>query len=178
LIQSFKSVAIEQNTDPEMEINLSDHLIDIIKMVKILFKEKNYHIELCINENLNLVTYPSAWNQVLTNLLMNSHIHGFEGRQEGEISIVIREKNDYLTLDYKDNGKGIDQDVKHNIFDPFVTTKRGQGSSGLGMNIVFNLICSQLSGTIKCLKNEPGCHFKVEVPILYSNKKTAHCTSS
>jgi len=178
LIQSFKSVAIEQNTDPEMEINLSDHLIDIIKMVKILFKEKNYNIELCINENLNLVTYPSAWNQVLTNLLMNSHIHGFEGRQEGEISIVIREENDYLTLDYKDNGKGIAQDVKHNIFDPFVTTKRGQGSSGLGMNVVFNLICSQLSGTIKCLKNEPGCHFKVEVPILYSNKNTTDCASS
>ncbi|WP_281561356.1 ATP-binding protein [Thalassomonas sp. RHCl1] len=167
LIQSFKSLAVEQDTDPEVEINLSAYLHSVINVVKTVFKSKNYHIDLSIDDSLNLITYPSAWNQILTNLLMNSHIHGFQERQQGDISIVVRESYGYLTLDYEDNGKGVAQEIKHHIFDPFVTTKRGQGSSGLGMNIVFNLVSCKLAGTIKCLECEQGCHFKIELPVLY-----------
>jgi len=168
LIRSFKSVAVEQHTDPELEINLLEHLNNVLRTVKTLFKRKNYHIEINLDENLNLITYPSAWNQILTNLLMNSHIHGFEDIQEGEISIDFSEHNGYLILNYKDNGSGIAEDVKQKIFDPFVTTKRGQGGSGLGMNIVFNLVSSKLKGVIKCLDVEQGCHFQVRIPM---NKK-------
>lgn len=172
LIRGFKSVAVEQHTDPELAINLAQHVNDVVNTVKTLFKRKKYTIHLEVDKELNMVTYPSAWNQILTNFLMNSHIHGFEGRDEGEISIVFTESNGYLTLVYKDNGKGVDDEIKQRIFDPFITTKRGQGGSGLGMNIVFNLVSSKLGGTIKFLDETSGCGFQVKVPIQYAKDKS------
>ena len=130
LIRSFKSVAVEQHTDPQECINLHQHVYDVVNTVKTLFKHKKYHISIEVDEDLNLITYPSAWNQILTNFLMNSHIHGFEDRQAGEISIAFSQNDEMLTLVYCDNGKGIGEEFKPRIFDPFVTTKRGQGGSG------------------------------------------------
>ena len=165
LIRSFKSVAVEQHTDPEMSINLRQHVYDVVNTVKTLFKQKKYHINVEVDENLTLITYPSAWNQILTNFLMNSHRHGFEDCYEGDISISFIENDGYLTLLYSDNGKGISEDFKKRIFDPFVTTKRGQGGSGLGLNIVFNLVNTKLGGTIELLESKEGVCFKVKVPI-------------
>jgi signal transduction histidine kinase len=172
LIRGFKSVAVEQHTDPELDINLLQHVKDIVNTVQTVFKRKKYQINIDIDENLNLVTFPSAWNQIITNFLMNSHLHGFEGRESGEINITFTHSNGYLTLLYKDNGKGVDDKVKSRIFEPFITTKRGQGGSGLGMNIVFNLVSSQLGGIIKLfdLENEQGCAFQVKVPIQYAKE--------
>lgn len=165
LICSFKSVAVEQHTDPEMNINLHQHVYDVVNTVKTLFKQKKYHINIIVDKELALLTYPSAWNQILTNFLMNSHRHGFENCYEGEISITFTENNGYLTLLYTDNGKGVSDKVKKRIFDPFVTTKRGQGGSGLGLNIVFNLVNSKLGGTISLLESKKGVNFQVKVPI-------------
>jgi len=167
LIRGFKSVAVEQHTDPELKINVARHVNDVVNTVKTLFKRKNYTINIDVDEDINLITYPSAWNQILTNFLTNSHIHGFDGIESGEISIRFIEENGFLTLLYSDNGKGLDESVVNRIFDPFVTTKRGQGGSGLGMNIVYNLVDAKLKGTIKCLETEVGCSFEVKVPIKY-----------
>jgi len=176
LIRSFKSVAVEQHTDPEVNINLHQHVFDVVNTVKTMFKHKKYHINIEVDENFTLVTYPSAWNQILTNFLMNSHIHGFEDRREGEISIKFTQSNGYLTLVYTDNGKGIAEGFKKRIFDPFVTTKRGQGGSGLGLNIVFNLVNAKLGGTIKSVEAEQGVNFRVKVPITQTkeNKRLAN----
>ena len=177
LIRSFKSVAVEQHTDPEVNINLHQHVYDVVNTVKTLFKQKKYHINIDVDENLSLVTYPSAWNQILTNFLMNSHIHGFEDRSEGEISISFTSSNGYLTLLYTDNGKGIPSNFQKRIFDPFVTTKRGQGGSGLGLNIVFNLVNAKLGGTINSLDAEQGVCFKVKVPIMQVEDKKIQVNS-
>lgn len=165
LIRGFKSVAVEQHTDPEIDINILQHVNDVVNTVKTLFKRKNYTINVSVDENLSVVTYPSAWNQILTNFLTNSHVHGFDGQDSGEINITFSEKNGFLTLLYSDDGKGLDDNIKKRIFDPFVTTKRGQGGSGLGMNIVYNLVDAKLGGTIKCLNVPKGCTFQVKVPI-------------
>lgn len=165
LIRGFKSVAVEQHTDPKLSINMAQHVTDVVNTVKTLFKRKDYVIDVELDKELNLITYPSAWNQILTNFLTNSHIHGFEDRDSGHISIEFIEDGKNLTLIYKDDGKGLTEEVKNKVFDPFVTTKRGQGGSGLGMNIVFNLVSSKLGGTIKILDLDVGCGFKVVVPI-------------
>ena len=165
LIRGFKSVAVEQHTDPKININLAQHVNDVVNTVKTLFKQKNYTIKIDVDEELNLVTYPSAWNQILTNFLTNSHIHGFENRIDGEISIEFQANENDLTLTYKDNGKGLDSTIKDKIFDPFVTTKRGLGGSGLGMNIVYNLVNTKLNGTIKVIASDQGCCFIVKVPL-------------
>ena len=165
LIRSFKSVAVEQHTDPEISINLSKHVVDVVNTVKTLFKRKNYTLNFNVDDDLNLVTFPSAWNQIITNFLMNSHIHGFEDRIDGEINISFTLEKNELVMIYQDDGKGIDSSLRKRIFDPFVTTKRGQGGSGLGLNIVYNLVSSKLGGTIECLDANPGIIFKVVVPI-------------
>lgn len=165
LIRGFKSVAVEQHTDPEININLAQHAKDVVNTVRTMFKQKKYNIELEVDPNLHLVTYPSAWNQILTNFLMNSHIHGFEDQIDGDISIVFTKSAKHLTLVYTDNGKGLNKEIKHKIFDPFVTTKRGQGGSGLGLNIVFNLVNTKLGGIIKVLPTKQGCCFEVKVPL-------------
>ena len=165
LIRGFKSVAVEYHTDPKININLAQHVNDIVNTVKTLFKQKNYTIKIQVDDELNLVTFPSAWNQILTNFLTNSHIHGFEDRVEGEISIEFQAIKDSLVLIYQDNGKGLDEKIKDKIFDPFVTTKRGLGGSGLGMNIVYNLVSTKLGGTIKIIASEQGCCFVVKVPL-------------
>jgi signal transduction histidine kinase len=165
LIRGFKSVAVEQHTDPELEINLAEHVYDIVTTVKTMFKRKNYQINIDVDENFTFTTYPSAWNQILTNFLVNSHIHGFEDANEGEINIKFSHTKTSLTLDYSDNGKGVNEDIRKRIFDPFVTTKRGEGGSGLGLNIVFNLVDVKLKGTVKCLPAKKGCHFQVKVPL-------------
>lgn len=172
LIRSFKSVAVEQHTDPEVNINLHQHVYDVVNTVKTLFKQKKYQINIEVDENFTLITHPSAWNQILTNFLMNSHVHGFEDRREGEISIIFTHSKGYLTLVYCDNGKGIKDEFKKKIFDPFVTTKRGQGGSGLGLNIVFNLVNIKLGGTIKTMDVDQGVCFKVIVPIIQVKQKT------
>jgi len=178
LIRSFKSVAVEQHTDPEVNINLSEHVNDVVNTVKTMFKKKKYHIDIDVDKDFSLVTYPIAWNQILTNFLMNSHIHGFENRDGGDISIAFTHNNDYLTLTYKDNGKGISENVKKRVFDPFVTTKRGQGGSGLGLNIVFNLVDAKLGGTIKSLDVEQGVCFKVKVPFVQVKPKSKRVQSN
>jgi len=165
LIRSFKSVAVEQHTDPEVEINLAEHVNNVVNTVKTMFKTKNYHIKIEVDETLSLVTYPSAWNQILTNFMVNSHIHGFENSREGDITINFTVEDGYLSLLYQDNGKGISDEVKNKVFEPFITTKRGQGGSGLGLNIVFNLVDAKLGGTIKSLDVDKGVCFKVKVPI-------------
>lgn len=167
LIRGFKSVAVEQHTDPELKINLAQHIKDVVNTVKTMFKRKKYQITVDVDEDFSFVTFPSAWNQILTNFLMNSHIHGFDGLDEGEISIKVSQSNGYLTLLYQDNGHGIGDEVKQKIFDPFVTTKRGQGGSGLGLNIVFNLVNTKLGGSVTCPTIKQGCCFKVKVPIDY-----------
>ncbi len=171
LIRGFKSVAVEQHTDPELKINLVRHVNDVVNTVKTLFKRKKYTINLDIDENINLVTYPSAWNQILTNFLTNSHFHGFEDQESGEINISFKEEDGFLTLTYSDDGKGLDESVKNRIYDPFVTTKRGQGGSGLGMNIVYNLVDAKLGGTIKSIDVAKGCTFEVKVPIKHDARR-------
>ncbi|PKG82404.1 hypothetical protein CXF85_13010 [Colwellia sp. 75C3] len=165
LIQSFKSVAVEQHTDPEVDINLANHVNNVVNTVKTMFKTKNYKINIEVDEELSLVTYPSAWNQILTNFMVNSHVHGFENTREGEISIRFTQEDGYLTLLYQDNGKGISDEVNNKVFEPFITTKRGQGGSGLGLNIVFNLVDAKLGGTIENIQVDKGACFKVTVPM-------------
>lgn len=164
LISNFKSLAVEQHTDPEVDINLANHVSDVLSTVKTLFKYKKYQFILDLDKDLNAHTFPSAWNQILTNLLMNSHIHGFENQTEGVISITLHKKDEQLIMAYHDDGKGIESSLINRIFEPFVTTKRGQGGSGLGLNIVYNLVTSKLGGTIEHLEVEQGTSFYIKVP--------------
>jgi signal transduction histidine kinase len=104
--------------------------------------------------------------QIISHLVENSMIHGFEAAQAGTISLDICQQENQLLLQYQDNGKGMTPEQCEKIFEPFFTTKYAQGGIGLGMHIVYNLITQTLGGTIEC-HSEPGhgVIFYITLPI-------------
>ncbi|MBT7942991.1 MAG: HAMP domain-containing histidine kinase, partial [Alphaproteobacteria bacterium] len=103
-----------------------------------------------------------------TNLVMNSLIHAYDDGDEGSIRISALDNGDHITLKYFDDGKGMDTESLKKIFDPFFTTKRGSGGSGLGMNILYNLVTQTLGGTVVC-DSQPG--EGTTFTITFSNKE-------
>jgi signal transduction histidine kinase len=93
--------------------------------------------------------------QIMTNLVMNSLVHGFSDGLPGEIFIKVESVGDDVALSYRDTGVGMDKEQRERIYDPFYTTRRGSGGTGLGMNIVYNLVTQTLKGSI-LLETAPG----------------------
>ncbi|MEA3498441.1 MAG: HAMP domain-containing sensor histidine kinase [Campylobacterota bacterium] len=168
LIRSFKKVAVDQSSDTNREFNLKEYLDEILLSLHNRLKKTKIDIYLDIDEKITINSNPGAFSQIITNLITNSLIHGFENSNttKGDIKIYAKLNLNRLNLIYKDNGKGMDNDTKRKIFDPFFTTARKDGGSGLGMSIVYNLVTSTLKGTIK-VKSEPsqGILFDIDIPI-------------
>ena len=102
---------------------------------------------------------------MLTNLLLNTLVHGFEGRETGTIHLTARKQKDELAIEYSDNGKGIPQENISRVFDPFFTTNKKAGT-GLGLHIVHNLVDQKLNGSIRCESElGKGAIFKLALPI-------------
>jgi signal transduction histidine kinase len=114
---------------------------------------------------LRVRSMPGALSQILTNLVINSITHGFEHIAEGTIRISARQEGSTLIVDFLDNGSGMSAETLKHLFDPFYTTKRGQGGSGLGANIVYNLVTTKLGGTIS-VDSAPGygLHYTIRLP--------------
>ncbi len=116
---------------------------------------------------MNIYGYPGIVSQLLNNLLMNSLIHGFDdGTQPGKIIINVQPENNTILITYKDTGKGMDNATAEKLFEPFYTTKRARGGTGLGMYICYNLVTTRLNGTISC-ESTPGdgSVFNIKFPI-------------
>ncbi|MCB1611533.1 MAG: HAMP domain-containing histidine kinase, partial [Xanthomonadales bacterium] len=101
-------------------------------------------------EDLTMDTYPGALYQIVVNLVMNSLVHAFDDDTEGQIRIEVQRQDDLVSLEYRDNGKGMPEDIRRRVFEPFFTTRRGSGGSGLGLHIVYNLATQILRGTVSC----------------------------
>ena len=114
---------------------------------------------------LQLYANPGAFSQIITNLVMNSLQHGFEGIAAGHIVIRVEEQPEGLLLHYADDGRGIAPQHLAPVFDPFYTTKRGQGGSGLGLHIVYNIVTQNKGGSIEC-RSTPGqgVAFEIRIP--------------
>ena len=150
LIHSFKQVAVDQSSEVKRNFKLLEYLEEVLLSLNSEIKKKGCEVKLSCAKELVLNTYPGAISQVITNLMMNSIIHGFESKDDGVISIDVCENDSDILITYTDNGKGVAKENLDKIFEPFFTTKRGSGGSGLGMHIVFNLVTQTLCGEIKC----------------------------
>jgi len=154
LVRSFKQVAVDQSSEEKRTFNLNNYLHEILTSIHSITKKTNININVFCNENIKIDSYPGAFSQIITNLITNSLIHGFEKNEEGDISITVSKEKNKIKLSYKDNGKGIKEENQHKIFDPFFTTNRENGGSGLGLNIIYTLITSKLNGSISCTSTE------------------------
>lgn len=166
LVKSFKQVAIDQSSEEIRTFNVLNYLDEILLSLKPKLKKTNHTIKIECSDNIEIKSFPGAFAQIITNFIMNSLIHGFEKIEAGNIIISVKNEENLLTLIYQDDGKGIPvKDIKK-IYEPFFTTKKEKGGTGLGLNIVYNIVTQQLNGKIDCdsLKDK-GVKFTVEIPI-------------
>lgn len=150
LIQSFKQVAVDQSSEEKRTFKIKQYIDEVLLSMHSELKKSSCVVTVECQKDFIVNTYPGALSQILTNLLMNSIIHGFEGADTGNVLIEMLEVNDDIKIIFKDDGKGISEENLSKIFDPFFTTKRGRGGSGLGMHIAYNLITQTLKGNINC----------------------------
>ena len=148
IIQNFKKISVDQSNSEFREFYLKEYLQSIFQTLKPALNKNSDFLEIICPETLRVNSVPGAFYQIFTNLIMNSNIHGFEGKDDEHIIITVQKKGDSLQIIYKDNGKGMPKADLVKIFDPFFTTKLGQGGSGLGTHIVYNLVTQTLHGTI------------------------------
>jgi signal transduction histidine kinase len=150
LIQSFKQIAVDQSSESKRIFNLTDYLNEVLLQLSPKLKGTLHQVEVRGDRQLTLNSYPGAFSQIVTNLVMNSLIHAYDPGDEGRITIDVGQRQGWVTIEYADDGKGIPAEHVGKIFEPFFTTKRGQGGSGLGLHIVYNLVTRKLGGTIQC----------------------------
>jgi len=168
LINSFKRTAIDQVASDVISFNVSELLQDTLNTLSNQFKKTAIQIHVSCPKELTVVSLPGALEQILTNLLINSLIHGFaEGQLPGDIHILVELDEEQLHLCYTDNGRGIAAEFLEKIFEPFFTTHRSHGGTGLGAYICYNLVTVQLKGTIRCESSVGnGVKFYIKYPVL------------
>ena len=165
LVRSFKQVAVDQSSDDIRSFNLRKYLDEVLLSLQPKLKGKPVTIDIDCDDNINMASFPGAVSQVLTNMVVNSLVHGFEEGQPGRIKITGKVDGDFVNFEYSDDGVGMDTSTLGQLFDPFYTTKRGTGGSGLGAHILFNLVTGALGGTVK-VASAPGMglHYKLRFP--------------
>lgn len=162
IISSFKNVAGEQSALELRAVNLHDFLSDVIVNLRPKFKNTTHQIQLNCPEDLVLYQYPGAFSHILTNLVVNSLTHGFENQPLGRIDVLVYTHQDLGYFVYTDNGRGIDPLLLEKVFDPFYTTKRSEGNTGLGMHIIHNIVTQTLKGKLE-LESELGKGIKLSI---------------
>ena len=166
LIRSFKQVAVDRSTEERRKFALHDYLEEVLLSLKPHLKKTAISVELDCDPELEIDSYPGAYSQILTNLVMNSLVHAYDPGQAGRIRVEITHGEDRLRLVYSDDGKGIAPGDLDKIFEPFYTTKRGRGGTGLGLHILYNIVTQKLEGTVHC-ESLPGqgTTFTLDVPL-------------
>ncbi|MFO7560017.1 MAG: hybrid sensor histidine kinase/response regulator [Desulfobacterales bacterium] len=166
LINGFKQVGVDQSSRDHRQFKFREYLDMVILSLRPKLRQGRHEIAIDCPENLEILSYPGAFSQIITNFVINSLAHGFEGSQKGKIHISISHDNEKLLFQYRDNGKGMQKKDLKEIFKPFFTTKRNQGGTGLGLHIVYNLVTQVLKGTIQCSSSlGEGTVFTIEVPL-------------
>lgn len=150
LIQSFKQVAVDRASESKRVFHLAAYLEEILLQLSPKLKATQLTVEVLGDRDLAIDSYPGAFSQIVTNLVVNSLLHAYEPGDRGRITITFRQTEKILIFEYADDGKGIPTENIKKIFEPFFTTKRGRGGSGLGLHIVYNLVTQKLGGTIQC----------------------------
>lgn len=166
LVGSFKRTSIDQIHEAKRLFDLNRIFEDTVFSLAGKFKQTAISIEIFCPSGINIYGYPGIISQVLANLLLNSWLHGFDsGQLAGNITVEAGVKDNHIEINYHDTGKGISEQVLKNLFEPFHTTKRARGSTGLGLYLCYNIVVSQLNGKISCKSQvNQGCTFYISFP--------------
>lgn len=175
LISSFKRVAVDQSSDLRREFDLATVLGEVCLTLEPMYKNTPFFLTREFQRDVAMDSYPGALGQLVTNFVSNALQHGFEGRSAGQMHLAARSESDgWITLEFSDDGCGMTEETRMRVFDPFFTTKLGQGGSGLGMNIVYNIVHEVLGGSISVSSAlDEGVTITVKLPVVAPKQEEA-----
>jgi len=163
LIQSFKQVAADRNYSDQRSFDLGDLTEQVVMSLRPGLRKHNLTLTLDCQPNLTMNSYPGPYGQVLTNLFLNTVAHAFPDGRPGEVDIKTRASGtDNVEIIFSDNGCGMSLEVRRRAFDPFFTTRRDQGGTGLGLHIVYSIVTNRLGGRLD-LDSRPGSGTRVQI---------------
>ena len=167
LISSFKQVAVDQTSEKRRQFDLSELVDEVVLTVSPSTRRAHCDIQTDISDGLLLDSFPGPLIQVVTNLIDNAIKHGFQPGQSGQVNIVGRPAGTgWVSLTVRDDGRGIAPEHVKRVFDPFFTTRLGQGGSGLGLHIVHNIVTNVLGGQIEIQTSVGvGTSFVLTLPV-------------
>ncbi len=167
LVKSFKQVAVDQSHDQLRDFDIIEYLSETMLSLSNKLKQTSVKFETTHQiEHLNVKSFPGCWAQIFTNLIQNSLIHGYTQGDKGLVTLCISRVEECLTFVFEDDGKGMDEKTAGKIFDPFFTTNREGGGSGLGLNIIYNIITQKMQGSISVeSKLGKGTRFIIKTPL-------------
>jgi len=164
LINDFKKISVEHHSIENRIFNLYEYIENITRALSNNLKD-NQTISVEIPKNIKMYGSPSACYQIATNIIMNSLTHGLDDQNDGKVTIKAFEDKKNIVIIYEDNGIGIKKENLSKIFEPFFTTNRNFGGNGLGLNLVYNIVTTQLDGTIICESElNKGTKFIITLP--------------
>jgi signal transduction histidine kinase len=156
LVQDFKKVSVDQITDSKEQVDLAEVVAEIAHLFRVTARESR--MDVVVTNTLpgargEWLGYPGALSQVLLNVLSNAQRYAYAEGVGGTVEITLTlegtgEAPGY-SITIRDFGKGIPPLHLPRVFEPFFTTGRGKGGSGLGMAIVYNLVTVQLHGSVE-----------------------------
>ncbi len=165
LTENLTKTAVADQPLPKVAFNLKNCLHNVLVSYKDLFAKKGIESNVLCPLDLEINSWCMDWTSIFTNLIGNSIQHAFKERDHGSINIVISLEQQHLKVEYSDDGVGLSEQIKNKIFDPFFTTDMQQGM-GLGMHLVYNIICHKMQGSICCQNStRAGAKFLIDIPL-------------
>jgi len=149
LISNFKQVAVDQTSEQRRAFKLDKVVNEVVALMLPMLRKTPYKLSITIPEEIQMDSFPGPIEQIVTNLINNSILHAFDEDQQGHMTLVAEKQEHHVRLEFSDDGKGIPEHHLNRIFDPFFTTKLGRGGTGLGLNIVHNIVKKMLGGQIE-----------------------------
>lgn len=167
LIHGFKQVAVDQTSSQRRSFDLRTVIDEVMATLHPRLKKTTHRIVIVVDGEITLDSYPGPFGQIITNLVENAFVHAFDGLDNRTMRIAARQRGTTtVEIEVSDDGCGMSAEVRERVFDPFFTTRLGRGGSGLGMNIVYNIVTGILGGKI-ALQSAPrvGTTYLLTLPL-------------
>jgi signal transduction histidine kinase len=165
LVQSFKQVAVDRSHADRRPFDLRESTEQIVASLRPVLKKSQITLTVDVPPGITMDSYPGSYGQVLTNLFLNSVVHAFPDGRAGSVLVEARQVRDDVDIFVSDDGVGMSEEIQRRAFDPFFTTRRAEGGTGLGLHIIFNLVTQQLGGRLAFESRLGwGTRFRITLP--------------
>ena len=165
LVQSFKQVAVDRSLADRRQFDLRESTDQIVASLRPVLKKSQISLRVDVPVGIIMDSYPGSYGQVLTNLFLNSVVHAFPQEHKGSITVEARQAGEHVDIYVSDDGIGMTEEIQRRAFDPFFTTRRNEGGTGLGLHIIFNLVTQQLGGRLTFESRLGwGTRFRISIP--------------